>query len=389
MSSIKKRTRTARRKDARTGQVREVEAEYWRARYRDDGGKEHVRHFDRRVDAQKWLDEVTASLVTGTHVAPKTARMTVGDWCDTWLEGYATRRPSTVRQARVHIARIKAEFGGMRLSTVRPSHVKAWTARLRMEGKQGSDGTPGPLATSYVYACHARLAQIMSDAVHDGIIPRSPCSRRTSPGQGKQRPYVATTEQLWALHDVMPERLRASVLIGALAGLRLAESCGLRISDVDFMRGIVFPRVQYPAEELKTEISRTPIPVGQSLALQLSAHVKKWPGETLLIGADGGQLSPWALERAVRTARKKVEGLPAGFRYHDLRHYFASLLIAHGADVKTVQARLRHGSAKTTLDTYGHLWPDKDESTKAIIDAVVEAKFRDFADSVRTEGGAP
>ena len=389
MASIKKRTRTARRKDARTGQVREVEVEYWRARYRDDGGKEHVRHFDRRVDAQKWLDEVTASLVAGTHVAPKTARMTVGEWCDTWLEGYATRRPSTVRQARVHVARIKAEFGGMRLSAVRPSHVKAWTARLRMEGKQGSDGTPGPLAASYVYACHARLAQIMSDAVHDGIIPRSPCSRRTSPGQGKQRPYVATTEQLWALYDVMPERLGAAVLLGALAGLRLAESCGLRVSDVDFMRGIVFPRMQYPAEELKTEISRTPIPVGQSLALQLSAYVKKWLAETLLTGADGGQLSPWALERAVRTARKKVEGLPAGFRYHDLRHYFASLLIAHGADVKTAQARLRHGSAKTTLDTYGHLWPDKDESTKAVIDAVVDSKFRDLADSARTERGAP
>jgi len=110
MASIKKRTRTARRKDTRTGQVRDVEVEYWRARYRDDGGKEHVRHFDRRVDAQKWLDGVTASLVAGTHVAPKTARMTVGEWCDTWLEGYATRRPSTVRQACVHVARIKAEL---------------------------------------------------------------------------------------------------------------------------------------------------------------------------------------------------------------------------------------------------------------------------------------
>jgi hypothetical protein len=229
----------------------------FKRRRHDDGGKEHVRHFDRRVDAQKWLDEVTASLVAGTHVAPKTARMTVGEWCDTWLDGYATRRPSTVRQARVHIARIKAEFGGMRLSAVRPSHVKAWTARLRMAVKQGSDGTPGPLATSYVYACHARLAQIMSDAVHDGIIPRSPCSRRTSPGQGKQRPYVATTDQLWVLYDVMPERLGAAVLLGALAGLRLAESCGLRVSDVDFMRGVVFPRMQYPAEELKTDSSRT------------------------------------------------------------------------------------------------------------------------------------
>ena len=91
----------------------------------------------------------------------------------------------------------------------------------------------------------------------------------------------------------------------------------------------------------------------------------------------------------MRTACKKVEGLPAGFRYHDLRHYFASLLIADGADVKTVQARLRDGSAKTILDTYGHLRADKDESTKAAIDAVVDSKLRDLADSVRTEGGTP
>ena len=48
-----------------------------------------------------------------------------------------------------------------------------------------------------------------------------------------------------------------------------------------------------------------------------------------------------------------------------------------------------HGSAKATLDTYGHLWPDKDESTTAVIDAVVDSKFRDLADPVRTEGGAP
>ena len=88
---------------------------------------------------------------------------------------------------------------------------------------------------------------------------------------------------------------------------------------------------------------------------------------------DGGQLAPWALERAIRTARGKVDGLPAGFRYHDLRHYFASLLIASGADVKIVQARLRHASAKTTLDTYGHLWPDRDESTRAAVDAVLSA----------------
>jgi integrase len=226
-----------------------------------------------------------------------------------------------------------------------------------------------------VHARHSRLAQVFSDAVHDGIVPRSPCSRRTSPGAGGQRPYVATTAQVWALHDAMPARLRAAILVGAFAGLRLAEACGLRVADVDFMRGIISPRVQFPADELKTEISRTPVPVPASMALELAAQVRQWPRETILTGAGGGQLSTWALERAVRTARAKVAGLPGGFRYHDLRRYFASLLIASGADVKTVQARLRHASAKTTLDAYGHLWPDRDESTRAAVDAVFSARL--------------
>ncbi|MFG1622896.1 tyrosine-type recombinase/integrase [Kribbella sp. NPDC049227] len=51
-----------------------------------------------------------------------------------------------------------------------------------------------------------------------------------------------------------------------------------------------------------------------------------------------------------------VPGLPDGFQFHVLRHYLASLLIASGADVKVVQARIRHPSVKTTLDTHGHLW---------------------------------
>jgi hypothetical protein len=77
--------------------------------------------------------------------------------------------------------------------------------------------------------------------------------------------------------------------------------------------------------------------------------------------------------RVVLAARLPGDRAPAGFRYHDLRHYFASLLIASGADVKTVQARLRHASAKTTLDTYGHIWPDRDESTRTAVDTVLTA----------------
>lgn len=330
----------------------------------DAAGKEHARHFSRKVDAQRWLDGVTSSLVTGTHVDPKTARTTVEQWCTTWLEGYATRRASTVRQAQVHVAQIVAAFGPMPLAGVRPSHVRSWTAKLQAEG----------LAPSYVHALHGRLSQVMSDAVHDGILPRNPCSRRTSPGAGSQRSYVATTAQVWALHDAFPAHLAPAVLLGAFVGLRTAEACGLRTSDVDFMRGIVSPAVQWPGEPLKTETSRTAVPIPSELALDLSAAVARWGGDTVVTDGIGGPASPWSIERAVRSARAKVADLPEGFRFHDLRHYLASLLIASSADVKVVQARLRHASAKTTLDTYGHMWPDADESAQAAVGAVLAAR---------------
>jgi integrase len=172
---------------------------------------------------------------------------------------------------------------------------------------------------------------------------------------------------------VMPERLQPAVLLGAFAGLRTAEVCALRVSDVDFMRGIVAPAIQWPAEPLKSETSRTPVPIPQELALNLAAAVQRWRGETIVTG-EVGRCSPQELQRAVRTARSKVDGLPEGFRFHDLRHYFASLLIASGLDVKVVQSRLRHASAMTTLNTYGHMWPDADESARAAVAAVLTAR---------------
>lgn len=222
-----------------------------------------------------------------------------------------------------------------------------------------------------------------SDAVHDGLVARSPLSRRTSPPQGKQRPYVATTAQIWALHDAMEERYRAGLLLAAFAGLRLAEVCGLRVQDVDFMRGVVHPVQQYPADPLKTEASRWPIPIPQDLALELSRHVEDYSTTWIICDEVGHQLGPWQLQRAFRAARALASGLPEGFRFHDLRHYSASLLISSGLDVKVVQARLRHTSAKTTLDTYGHLWPDFDETTRAAISTVMTTRNGTSAATVR------
>ena len=336
----------------------------WRARYRDDAGKEHARHFATKREGTAWLVEQTAAVATGTHVAPARARMTVGEWADVWILGYERNRASTVRQARVHLKVIVDDLGGRPLRAVRPSEINAWVASLSARG----------YAESTVYAVYRRLAQLFADAVHDGLLAKSPCSRRTSPPMAKQRPYVATTDQVWALHDALPPYFRPVVLLAAFAGLRVAEIAALRVKDVDFMRGVITPAIQYPGEPLKTEASKTAIPIPLEMAVPLNANPVEWGSATIVVGAFGRPVAPYTIETAFAKARATVDGLPEGFRIHDLRHYFASLLIAHGLDIKTVQARLRHASAKTTLDTYGHMWPDRDESSRAAVSSVLRAR---------------
>lgn len=346
----------------------------WRARYVGPDGREHSGHFDRKREAQRWVSQQTAAIETSSWTDPVTARTTMHEWSRTWLEGYGSRRSGTVRQAQVHLDKINAAFGDRRLDSIRASEIKNWLAGLKTDGH----------ADSYLFALHSRLAQLYTDAVQDGLVARSPVSRRTSPGQGKPRPYVATTEQVWGLHDAIGDRHRAGVLLAAFSGLRLAEVCGLRLCDIDFMRGIITPTVQYPADPLKTEISRTPVPIPNALALLLSAHAGEYGHEYVMTSESGVQMGPWQLQRAFRAARARVDSLPDGFRFHDLRHFYASALIASGADVKIVQTRLRHASAKTTLDVYAHLFPDSDDSTRAAIGDILASR-QGVAESLRNQ----
>jgi integrase len=73
-------------------------------------------------------------------------------------------------------------------------------------------------------------------------------------------------------------------------------------------------------------------------------------------------------------------------KLHDLRHFYASGLIAAGCDVVTVQRALGHGSATVTLGIYAHLWPTAEDRTRAAAAAMLADALGDAADSVRTSG---
>ncbi|MGW3275907.1 tyrosine-type recombinase/integrase [Streptomyces kronopolitis] len=345
----------------------------WRARYRDLAGKEHARHFARKIDGENWLDEVTAALVTNTYVDPKDKKLTVDAWCDLWIESYA-KRDSTVRQAKVHLAQIRAEFGPLPLMAVDEMAVRKWMARLYREGAQ----------QSYRFALHNRLSQVMRAAVRAKKITANPCSRETSPGEGKQRPYVCTEEQFWQLYEAAEEKYRPALLLGAFAGLRIAEACGLRVVDVDMDARTLTPAVQYPCLPLKTEASMAAVPIPDEFVGELKRLLDGRTDGWVLVDNGGSQLGPWKIERHMRRIRKQVPGLSAEFRFHDLRHYYASMLIANGGDVKVVQQRLRQAKAMTTLDTYGHLWPDSDKATRAVVGRAMRRLINKSADPLRT-----
>lgn len=356
-----------------TGSIKQRPNGKWRARYRDADGKEHARHFNRKMDGEKWLREVSASFVRGDYIDPSSASITVSDWCDKWLEGYKVHKPSTYGQGKTHVNRIKAHFGQRKLQSVKPSDVREWVASMLEEG----------LEKSTVHALHVRFSSIMGAAHYDGLIVRNPCSRRTSPGKGSRRPYVATTEQIWAIYDAMPGLYRNAVLLGAFAGLRIAEAVALRPQDVDREKRTITPHQQWPHQGLKTEHSQWPIPVPEGLITALFDSVADIRDpEVFTLTLIGRPAAPYQTRQHFTEACKQVPGLPEGFRFHDLRHYFASHLIGAGLDIMTVQRAMRHKSPTTTLAVYAHLLPDRDETTRSAIADL----FTVGADRLRTDG---
>lgn len=121
-----------------------------------------------------------------------------------------------------------------------------------------------------------------------------------------------------------------------------------------------------------------------SLVLEsLAEHLREFPvadSGLIFTTEKGHPLNRTRFSASVWRPATQRAGL-TGAVFHDLRHYYASLLIRHGESVKVVQARLGHATAAETLDTYSHLWPDSEDQTREAIDAVLGAP----ADSLRTD----
>ncbi|MDZ7733986.1 MAG: site-specific integrase [Acidimicrobiia bacterium] len=185
-----------------------------------------------------------------------------------------------------------------------------------------------------------------------------------------------TVDEVRALTESVPERMRAMVTVGVGLGLRQGECFGLTVDRVDFLRRTV--RVDRQLQEgglvpPKTSASVRSIPAADVVLEALAEHLATF-GEGpdgLIFATERGR--PWrrsGFSDQWRRARADA-GVRDDVTYHDLRHFYASALIHAGASVKAVQANLGHATAGETLDTYGHLWPDDEDVTRRAIGAVL------------------
>ncbi len=356
----------------------------WRARYRTHaGGPQRAKHFDRKIDAEQFLTRMTGQLLDGSYVDPSAGQIAFGAYAKTWKTAQV-HRPTTVAQVDAHLRNhILPTFADRTIASIRPTEVQAWvTGRSKL------------LAPSTVEVVFRIFSAILSDAVADRVIVRNPAKGVKLPRKDRQPIVPPTVDQVEVLLAEMPDRYRAIVTLAAGTGMRQGECFGLTVDRVDFLRRSITVNRQLvlagsgPPEfgPPKTEASIRSIPLPEVVGHALAAHLEHFPTDP------DGLIFTNAKEAPIRRNRFSEIWRPAttragveGIRFHDLRHFYASLLINHGESVKAVQARLGHASASETLDTYAHLWPDNEERTRAAVDDILGGTARVAAGSALSE----
>lgn len=352
----------------------------WRGRYRDGGGKEHARHFDRKVDAQRWLDQVTASIVRGDYVDPREGRVTLRSYASIW-RGTLVGRPATLSIVDNALDKhILPRLGDRSVASLRRSDVQGLV-------KSVSESL-APRSTRNVYDT---LSRVLLAAVHDRVISHSPCVKIALPPVEAAEVVPPSAETVAVLAGVVPARYSALVVLLAGSGLRIGEALGLKVSDIDFLRRTV--RVERQRRQdgtlgpTKTAKSTRTVPLGQVVVDELAQHLAAdrddhdamtLIDDALFVDELGRPLTYRTWKRVWSTANSASD---LAVDTHALRHFTASALISGGASVKQVQTVLGHSSAAITLRVYAHLWPGDDDRTRSVMDNALAS----LADRVRTE----
>ncbi|MGN7136429.1 site-specific integrase [Streptomyces pseudogriseolus] len=369
----------------------------WQVRYRDPSGQQRKENFDNKAKADARAAEVKNQLDNGTFVDRATRRQTFREYAEEWRTSatHRERTESNVERAlRLHVYPL---LGDRQMAGIKRADVRAWVK------DRSAVLAPSSLRTPW-----NALFGVMAAAHYDGIVRANPCHGIDLPEIRKPEVVPLDPAVVGALLAAASPRYRALVRLAATTGLRQGELFGLEVEHVDLTAATVEVEQQLVGPdkgvpylgEPKTEKSYRTVPLSASAVAAVAEHLQAFPpaeveiedrtdprkprtrkARLLFVSETGDPIrrGSWAKvwARMVKRADKELAAagsqlrVPEDTTTHDLRHFYASVLIRHGASVKKVQRRLGHAKPSITLDLYVHLYEDDEDTTAILIDKII------------------
>ncbi|HMK96143.1 MAG TPA: hypothetical protein VK425_01285, partial [Acidimicrobiales bacterium] len=207
------------------GSVRKLPSGRFQASYWHEGRRYTAAEtFKAKADAQVWLATKEADIVRGLWVAPPTRKRTFGEYAEFWMGRQGHLRPRTRELYEFLLRRhLLPTFGDRVLSSIVNSEVFAWHKVLR--GK-----VPGTAPK-----CFRLLRQIMSQAVADGYMVKSPAVIKGAGRERVEEQTIPTPGEVAALAQAVDARYEAMVWLAGACGLRFGEIAALRRDRIDLL----------------------------------------------------------------------------------------------------------------------------------------------------------
>lgn len=299
------------------------------------------------------LGAAGACLVSGNSDAPQ--KRTVRGLIEEYLtDCKLSLSPATVHLYRYNLSRV-ADFlherGVITADQLQPTHLRAFLANMRRNGKNGDGVSPATLDQYW-----RTLNTFLNWAVAEGAIADNPMKRVRRPKLPKHKVDRLDRVQAARLitltrRTALPDRNEAIVSLLLDTGLRVGELVRLKLSDVDLDRGIV--RVKGKGGKERE------VPLEEASMAALRRYLGKRPQvetDVLFLTRHGKPLTGNSVRLLLRRLRDKL-GVDRLYP-HLLRHTFARLYLEQG-DLRSLQAILGHASVSTTANIY--LDPDIDD----------------------------
>ncbi|WP_158293117.1 MULTISPECIES: site-specific integrase [Kribbella] len=377
----------------------------WMAGWLEPEGNERTQVFRTKVAAERHTAAMETDRARGEYIDPNAGKVRFEVVAERWLRSRVVDPASAIRyesSLRLHVAPV---FGRRQLRSIKPSEIAGWIADL--DARFGSS-----TARTAFIVLHGTLEL----AVDDESIKRNPAKARVVkvPAEKTGRVVAWSDETVFRIVECHPPLYRPIASVGAACGLRQGELFGLATQDIDFAEMVIHVRRQvkklgrdFVFALPKNDTERT-VPMPEWTALALKEHIEAakprpytLPWEKL----DGKPLTVkllfrWTDDKHLRArtydelvwkpalAQAGVIPMPKkdarGRRHyktnrdtgmHALRHYYASITLADGVNIKELAEYLGHGDPGFTLRLYTHMLPSSHERARKAVDARLARLF--------------